>query len=256
LCALMLEGKFISAFASPPILAWLKKVDQLAAALKKKELTSLQWQQSMEQLLSGFALSDFLKFIDFDALISATELPQVGESFQKLVFQSENGVPEEFIFYKYLVGFRKGRSIPPHGHDNLVSSFIVLNGELHGRHFERVRDDGSFVHVQPTLDQNFLPGNFSTVSDMKNNVHWFTALKDRSFLVDFGVSSIDPNWKSRFSFQNNPGGLSSDAGLPTINKRPNMESRVYLDILNGIKSENLYRVARIQQEEAYKIYGS
>jgi hypothetical protein len=89
-------------------------------------------------------------------------------------------LPREPASYRAVPGFRKGRSIPPHGHNHLVSSFLVLKGERRGRHFDRLRDDGEHVWIALTIDRPFRQGDFSTVSQERDNVHWFTAERDES----------------------------------------------------------------------------
>ncbi len=59
----------------------------------------------------------------------------------------------------------KGRSIVPHGHNNMATAFDVLKGEFHGRHFERVED----MVIEPTIDRKFGPAEASTISDYKDN---------------------------------------------------------------------------------------
>lgn len=49
----------------------------------------------------------------------------------------------------------KGRAIVPHGHRNMVSQHLVLQGEMRSRHYERLRDEQEWLVVRPTIDKVF-----------------------------------------------------------------------------------------------------
>jgi hypothetical protein len=237
-----------AAVATPKVALWLRQANDLARCVKGREIAALDWQREMEGLLAHIDLPSLLKFIDFDTIESKANLPEQGEAFQSFAFAQDDQLPNRLEFYRNMAGFRKGTSIPPHAHDNLVSSFLVLKGELHGRHFDRSRDDGDEILVKPTIDRAFKIGQFSTVSDFKDNVHWFTATTDRSFIFDLGVSKIDLNWSTKGQTAR----WKADA-----KSGPNSKSgRVYLDIDRRISTEgDAFRVSRLTHEEAYHRYG-
>jgi hypothetical protein len=81
--------------------------------------------------------------------------------------------------------------------------------------------------VRPTIDRTFGPGSYSTVTDLKDNVHWFTAKNDSSFIFNIHVLSV----------------------------KPGRTGRVYIDP-NGEKlSEQRLRCRIINHNEAEKLYG-
>ena len=241
ICEFALVRKAVGAKLSPILIQWLNEVNDLARTLKNDSLSQGEWQKTMDALYNRVPLADLLNFIDFEKCSFNTRFPASGESFSELLFPRVAGVPENTFFYKDIAGFQKGRSIPPHGHNHLVSSFLVVKGELHGRHFDRLNDDGDYLHIRPTIDCQFRRGEFSTVSQTKNNIHWFTASADNSFMIDFGV-----------------GGLKA-AGptLPLPNQHPLKSGRIYLDIDRGDKMpvEAGVRVHRISEKVAYDLYG-
>ena len=63
----------------------------------------------------------------------------------------------------------------PHGHDNMCTGFIILRGDFIGKHYDRVEDNKDHYLIKPTIDRTFKPGECSTISDHKDNVHWFKA---------------------------------------------------------------------------------
>jgi hypothetical protein len=83
--------------------------------------------------------------------------------------------------------------------------------------------------IRPTIDRTFAPGEHSTVSDFKDNVHWFTATSDRAFIFNIHVMNVDPAKKEN--------------------------GRVYIDP-NGEKlSEGRIRARRVSAAEVFKLYG-
>ena len=66
----------------------------------------------------------------------------------------------------------------PHGHNNMATAFIILKGDFHGRHYDRLEDEQDHVIIRSTIDKQFGPGGFSTISDFKDNVHWFKATSE------------------------------------------------------------------------------
>ena len=86
----------------------------------------------------------------------------------------------------------KGRSVVPHGHDNMATGFLVLKGNFRGRHYDRVEDHSDHYIIRPTIDRTFKPGEFSTISDHKDNVHWFTAESETGFIFNIHVTETNP----------------------------------------------------------------
>jgi hypothetical protein len=225
------------------VVQWLWEVEDLAREMKSEKLAQTDWQRQMEALYQRVPLSELLRLMDFETLVRRAQLPATGELFESIVLPRIEGFPDETTFYRALVGLRKGRSIPPHGHNHLVSSFLVLQGELRGRHFDRLRDEGDHVWITPTVDRSFHQGDFSTVSQVRDNIHWFTAEQDNCFIMDCGVA-----------------GLSSPAiALTTTpHQSPTKAGRVYLDVPDGLLPRSIDGtcVTRLSEPEAYRIYGS
>lgn len=231
----------IAASIRPTLSKWLSQINEISHSVKQQKISQQEWQSAVESLYDRIPLDDFLKFIDFDKVAQSTNHTSNGESFVDFVFPKVDGIPAKTFFYKDMAGFRKGCSIPPHGHNHLVSSFLVLNGSLHGRHFDRIEDEDESLTIRPTIDRRFQKGDFSTVSQTKDNIHWFTALEDNTFIIDFGVSNLKP----------------SGSMQPLPHQQPLKSGRIYLDIAKSHtldESGNL-RTQRISETQAYQIYG-
>ena len=116
----------------------------------------------------------------------------------------------------------------PHGHDNMATAFLVLQGDFHGRHYDRLEDEAEHMIVKPTIDRAFTVGECSSVSDHKDNVHWFKATSDLAFIFNIHVINV---------VEGKPSG------------------RVYMDPNGEAISDGRIRARKIKSAEAYKLYG-
>lgn len=214
----------------PLAAAWLAELDQLGRDLKGKKLQQVQWQEQVEALYAKVDLADLLKFLKFDELTRDLEFREKGERSLRPVLPRVEGLPTELVFGHQIFALSKGRSVVPHGHDNMATAFLVLQGEFHGRHFDRLEDDGKFMIIRPTIDRRFGPGEASSISDHKDkdNVHWFTAESQAGFIFNMHV-------------------LNVEAGRGS--------GRVYIDPDGEKLAGGRIRARRLAAAEAYKLYG-
>jgi hypothetical protein len=228
----LLEHLFAAdAFASevkPITAAWLSDLDALGRELKGEKLKPTQWQTKVEQLMQQVALADLLKFIDFDKL-RQVEFKQQGEKSLRAKFPEVEGLRTDLVFGHQVFALEKGRSVAPHGHNNMATAFLILQGDFQGRHYDRLEDEdgGKTMIIRPTIDRQFGQGEYSTVSDDKDNVHWFTASSDTGFIFNIHV----------------------------LNVRPGRTGRVYVDPKGEKLSDGRIRARRLDAQEAYKLYG-
>ena len=73
----------------------------------------------------------------------------------------------------------------------MATAFLMLQGDCHGRHYDRVEDGDGFMIIQPTIDDQFGVGKYSTVSDHKDNIHWFKAESDTAFIFNIHVLNVN-----------------------------------------------------------------
>lgn len=78
---------------------------------------------------------------------------------------------------------RAGRANPPHGHDNLVALTYVLRGRFRVRHYERIREEPEGIVLKPTIERVLRPGDATSISDIRDNVHWHEAETDGVMLA-------------------------------------------------------------------------
>jgi hypothetical protein len=214
-----------------PITAkWLTELDQLGRDVKDQKLRQVEWQMKVEELYAKVDLPELLKFIDFDRLTKNVELLDNGARSLRFEFPKVEGVPKQLVFGKQIFALKKGRSVVPHGHNNMATAFLILQGDLRGRHYDRLEDQEEHYIIRPTIDRKFGPGECSTVSDYKDNIHWFEAITEPAYIFNIHVLNVRPG---------------SEA--PT--------GRVYLNP-NGEKlADGLVRAPRIGYQESLKMFG-
>lgn len=226
LCA----NDLFAAKVKPDTISWLAKVNELSLDVKNQRLQQVEWQRSIEELFNKVELSDLLKLIDFDRLTKNLKFVDNGARSLRFKFPKVEGLPTEYVFGKQIFALKKGRSVVPHGHNNMATAFLILKGDLHGRHFDRLEDGKDYFLIKPTIDRTFGPGECSTVSDYKDNIHWFKATTEPAFIFNLHVLNTSPG-----------------SALPT--------GRVYLNP-NGEKVEgNLIRAPKLGYKAAHQMFG-
>ena len=214
----------------PTTLKWLNDVNQLGFDLRDKKFSQTDWQKKIEELYTKADVDDFLKLVDFDKLTKNLEYLDVGAKSLSVNFPKLEGVPEKLSWGRQIFALKKGRSIVPHGHNNMATAFLILKGNFHGRHFDRLHDEEEHMIIKPTIDRKFKVGECSTVSDFKDNIHWFQAIDEPAFIFNIHVSGIDPKFSE-----------------PT--------GRIYIDPKGEKLSDGTVRARRVDYEEVNRLYG-
>ena len=225
------DGNRLSGRSVRPLATeWLGDVNELARQVQNQTLRHVEWQEKIEELFARVDLPELLRFIDFEKLTADVRLGDKGARSISFKFPKVEGMPSELVFGKQIFALKKGRSVVPHGHNNMATAFLILKGNLRGRHYDRLEDvDDAFI-IRPTIDREFAPGECSTVSDYKDNIHWFEAITEPAYIFNIHVYHVSPGF-----------------GLPT--------GRVYVDP-NGEKlAGGLIRAPRISYQKANQLYG-
>ena len=213
----------------PVAAKWLADVNRLSQDLKGQKLQQVQWQEQVEKLYAQVDLQEFLSYVDFEKLTKNITFRERGERVFRAKFPEVEGLPTRLVFGHQMFALRKGRSVVPHGHNNMATSFLILQGEFAGKHYDRLEDDDDHMIIKPTIDRKFTVGQYSTVSDHKDNVHWFKATSETAFIFNIHVLNVDPEIKR--------GG------------------RVYIDPHGEKLSGGRIRAAKLKSSEALKRFG-
>ena len=210
---------------------WLTEVNQVCRDLKDEKVRQVIWQEKVEELFSKVRLEELLELVDFERLRKNLKIKAKSETSLRFNFKKTEGAPSRLVFGKQIFALNKGNSVIPHGHNNMATAFLILKGNLHGRHFDRLEDQPKHLIIKPTIDRKFKPGEHSSVSDYKDNIHWFEALTDNSFIFNIHILGLK-----------RPG-----AKLPT--------SRVYVDPEGEKIKGGLIRAPRSNYRELNRKYG-
>ena len=214
----------------PVVRRWLVEMESVTQGLRRGKVKPIEWQRQIEALLSRVDLKDLLSAIDYERLAKSAVFPDDHESAENVDFTRSEGLPEELSFAPYFYAMRKEVAIVPHGHRNMASMHMMLKGQAHSRQFERVSDEEQYLTIKPTVDKVLNVGAVSTISDQRDNIHWFKALSEPVFMFNIGVFGINPS--------------------------EGFSGRDYVDPLGGEKLEGgLIRARRIEVKEAYRLYG-
>jgi hypothetical protein len=208
---------------------WLKDLNDLSNDVKGKQIKQTDWQAKVDELLGKVDLAEALKFLDFDKLTADIKFKDQGELSLRAKLPQVEGLPTNLVFGHQVFALAKDRSVVPHGHNNMATAFLILKGTFRGRHYDRLEDIGEHFIIRPTIDREFSVGEHSTVSDHKDNIHWFTATSERAFIFNIHVMNVDPDKKNT--------------------------GRVYLDPNGEQLSENRIKARRVSAGEVYKLYG-
>jgi hypothetical protein len=215
----------------PTVNDWLKELDAISRDLKDEKTKDTEFQKSLEGLYRKVDLPDLLKTLDFDRMAEGVKYQDRGETSLPVDFKNVSGLPTKLVWGRQVFALKKGRSVVPHGHDKMATGFLVLKGKLHGRHFDRVEDGDDHYLIRPTIDRTFEPGEFSTVSDHKDNVHWFSNSRDEpAFLFNIHVIGINPD-------------------------NANVAGRVYVDPQGEKVEGGLIKAKKLTHSEANRLYG-
>lgn len=224
-------ARALGAAVTPPAARWVAEVEQLSSGLKGRRIRPSEWQTKVEELFRRVELKDLLRSIDYDELAKAPLFPEDHESAVELEFPKVEGLPAELTYIPMFIAFQRGRAVVPHGHRNMVSMHMALTEGVRARHYERRGGDEAHMIIEPTLDKTFSPGELSTVSDERDNVHWFRAERGPAFMFNVAVFGLD--------------GTRDFTG------------RDYIDPLGADRlGDGRLRARRITYEEARKLYGN
>jgi hypothetical protein len=182
----------VSASDQADVGKWFAELATMTQDLRERKLKDTEFQAMMEALYRRVDLPELIRAVRLEDLEKSAILPDHGAVSLGFDLSRVEGVPAQPGFGKQIFGVKKGRSIIPHGHSNMCTGFIVLKGTFRGRHYDRVATQSDHYLIRPTIDRTFKPGELSTISDHKDNVHWFESLSETGFVFNIHVIGYDP----------------------------------------------------------------
>jgi len=177
----------------PALRRWVLRVGELGQAVRAGTLAPAAWQDGMAELHASLSPEELIRFIDMDRLVEGLQAPKdrIG-AIAQVPWPDVDGFPVGFRFGHKLFVYRQGACTPPHVHNHLVSAHWVLEGRIRARTYDRVADLDASIRLRPTRDEALDPGGIVTMSDQRDNGHWFEGLTGRSISFDIPISGISP----------------------------------------------------------------
>jgi hypothetical protein len=202
---------------------WFTELAARARELRGQQMRDVEFQARLEELLGRVDLAALAELIDFDAVDRRLRSSGRGRVVDAVDLRALPGVPTQAELGRRLFACREGRAIVPHGHVDMCTGFVVLRGRWRGRHYDRVALDSEHCLLRPTIDRSFGPGDCSTISDHRDNVHWFVAETDTAYLFNVHVAGYDPEIRGAPGrFYLDPAGEALPGG--TLIRAPRMSS--------------------------------
>jgi hypothetical protein len=154
----------------------------VSTTIKAGRATTRAWRRRLPRATRRVPASALRRAIDFEALarsLAPLDAPEPQRELDVPVAVAAGGP----AFVAILSHVRKGFAVVPHGHHNMVSMHVVLEGALRVRQYDRVSDEADHLVVRPRLDRVFAPGEATAISADRGNVHWFQGLADSFALI-------------------------------------------------------------------------
>lgn len=179
----------------PVVGQWFKDLYGIGADLHGQKLKDVEFQAKMEELFRKVDLAELVKFVDLSGIKQRIDLPANGALSESFDLSQVEGLPKDLNFGRQIFCLKQDRAIVPHGHSNMCTGFIVLEGTFHGRHYDRIETADDHYIIKPTLDQEYHAGGVSTISDHKDNVHWFRCASETGFIFNAHFTDYDATIK-------------------------------------------------------------
>lgn len=170
---------------------------------------------------------DMRKYIDFNKLKKRIEFKDKGRG-SVIVDTPLTFKNEKLKLKTKLIGIQKGYAIPPHIHENMASASLILKGKMLVSHYNRLETNKDFVLVEKDSEHYQKPGDWSIVSPVKNNLHWFKSYQEDSYMLNINVE-----------------------GLNNLKAKPGIR----VDIERSNSDKNLFKAIIISDKEAQAKYG-
>ena len=177
----------------PELDRWFLDMYVLGQDLHGQKLKDLEFQAKLEDLYRKVNLPELISFIDLDKIAQTEKLLDNGALSVPFDLTKVEGLPRQLNFGRQIFCLKKDRAIVPHGHENMCTGFIVLKGAFRGRHYDRLETHPDHYIIRPTIDSEFKEGGLSTISDHKDNVHWFKCESETGFIFNAHFMGYDPS---------------------------------------------------------------
>ena len=173
-----------------PMQRWVRQLDATCRALRTGTIAPQTWQDEITALHRSVAMRDLLEFINFERLIEGLSYPDDRGAIRRVQLPRAPGLPSRLGFGAKLFAYKKATATPPHGHNGMVSAHLVLRGQFRVRTYHRVSATADHLILRPSRDVYSGAGTTITMSDERDNVHWFEATSPHAYTLDIPISGL------------------------------------------------------------------
>ncbi len=177
---------------APLMQAWLLRLHEACYDLKAETLSLVGWQKEMAALHASVSLEEIIQCIEMGKLLKGIQYAHDLGVVLPAPLPSIKDLPP-VTFGSKLFAYKARAATPPHAHNNVVSAHLVLRGTIRTRTFDRLADEKGYLLLTPTRDRQETPGSVITMSDDKDNVHWFVGSSPTSCSFDIAMNDVLPN---------------------------------------------------------------
>jgi hypothetical protein len=182
--------------SSIPASRWIGRQDELARGLASGTISQIEWYNATNALAKEVDVDDLSRAIRRASTLSI-RTPLGHEPRRRFIaFKGEQGVMVHLPYGVALFEFNSSSVIAPHAHKHMASAHMVIEGKVHVRTFDRIRDEEGALIIRPSSDQIAEVGHAAAMTPEKDNVHWFASRSDRAMTLDVIVEDLDKEQKS------------------------------------------------------------
>lgn len=207
------------------------KIRELSLKYLSSSIKDDEWRIKLNelyvQLFRNHKIEDLREHINFNKLKKQLNYKNKGRG--RVIVETPLTFKNEKLTLKtQVIGVQKGYAIPPHIHENMASASLILSGRMLVSHYNRLKSFKDFVIVEKDSEHYQEQGDWSIVSPVKNNLHWFKSFDRDSFMLNVNVE-----------------GLNKEKARPGIR----------VDINQPDHSKNRFKATIISDSEAQQRYG-
>lgn len=168
--------------------AWWAGVARLCAEARDGTREPAVWQERVEEAVRALGVAELMASLPPERLAAAARAgPPRGARVEVMRPPAGVAAREALSFRRRLFAVGAGRAVVPHGHVSVASAFVMLRGEGRMVHYDRSAGPPGRSLLTPTVDRGLAPGDCTTISDARDNVHWLRAGEVGALLMNVSV---------------------------------------------------------------------
>ncbi|WP_394693366.1 hypothetical protein [Hyphobacterium sp.] len=177
----------------------ISQVDHFSSDVLNGSISIANWRESLDHVFSSLDPNDVRQAIEFDHLLNSAGTAERGVATAPVRLQLENG--DRLAFFPKFFSIGRGRAIIPHGHSNMISAHLTLQGRFHLRQYDRIGVEADALLIRPTIDEVVTAGSLASIGDPDDNIHWFIA-EEQACTLDIIITNLDATAPSAFDIFN------------------------------------------------------